>query len=160
MRLFYSDESKLPAYEDVKAACQQGYGIKNPEKISGVNGFFFHLHDIYLYGKLEAAVNADPELETELYTFIARYKSEDYGFISRSEYENNAENRWLCGSCAWTVGRYSFSERSFQQAGGVVLEFLRDVGFLYFVDEDMTDIYQQYIGQSYSGNDIVYRKPR
>ncbi len=160
MRLFYSDESRIPTYEEVRDACRKGYGVKHPEKISGFEGFFFHLDDIYLYGRLETAVNANPEMEAELFSFIERYKRQDYGFISRLEYDGNLENRYLCGSCAWTVGRYSFSERRLQQAGGVVLEFLRDVGFLYFVDEDMTDIYQQYIGQSYSGNDMIYRKPQ
>ena len=158
MRLFYHDDSRKKTYEEVVEVCQKGYGVKHPEKISGFNAFFYRLDDIYLYGRLETWVENNRELEAELNGFIKRFMKEDYGFVTRAEADNNLENKWLCGSCCWTIGRYAFDKDGYDtRYGGVVLEFLRDRGFLYSIEEDMSDIYREYAGNNHSC-DLIYNR--
>ena len=156
MRLFYHDDSKQKSYEQVVEACQKGYGIKHPERISGFDAFFYRLDDIYLYGKLETWVENNPELENELNVFIKRFLQEDYGFVTGDEQDNNIENKWLCGSCRWTIGRYYFEKKELRHFGGIVLEFLRNRGFLYSIEEDMSEIYKEYAGTDYR-SDLIYK---
>jgi len=108
MRLIYTDNSKSLTREQI----QKGYGIKNPERISGYAGLFFKVDD--------------------LLKLIQRYKLEDYGFVTADEYALNMENRYLCGSCTWSVARYGFGE-----FGGTVLKFVSDKGFMYYADDDL-----------------------
>ncbi len=136
MRLFYHDDSDALTYDQVVEGCKTGYGINHPEKISGFNSYFFRLADIYLVGELEEWCDRDPRIEVELQKFIKRYEKEDYGFVTRAESNNNSENRWLCGSCSWTVGRYYFEDEDLASCyGGVVLEFFQDQGLLYSFEE-------------------------
>ncbi len=145
MRLFYHDETEPQSYERVVEQCQKVYGIEHPERVHGFDAFFYRLMDIYLYGKLEKWVEQDPNLEQYLNEFIRRFKMEDYGFVTRDEADLNLENRWLCGSCCWAKGRYSFPDKDMiWKYGGIVLEFFNDRGFMYSVDEDMTEIRAKY----------------
>ncbi len=139
MRVIYREETKPLTYEQVYKGCQQGYGIKRPDKISGFMGFFYRLPDIFVYGKLETWLEHNENLEDELKSFINRFKAEDYGFVTRNEYDANVENRWLCGSCKRSIGRYSFG-KDYDHLGGVVLEFFEDCGLMYSVEEDMSKI--------------------
>ena len=156
MKLLYHDESPVKRYKKVVKDCQEGYGIAHPERISGFGGFFFRLNDVYLYGRLETIAEQDPELKEKLIEFIKRFAKEDYGFVTRDEYDSNEENRWLCGSCCWTIGRYSFEEDKYMYIGGIVLEFLRDFGFMYCIEEDMSEIYLKYACPDHK-TDLVYR---
>ncbi len=145
MRLFYHDETKPLSYEQVVEGCRKGYGIKHPERVSGFNAFFYRLMDIYLCGELETWVEQNPELEQYLNEFIERFKREDYGFVTRDEADLNLENKWLCGNCCRSKGRYSFTDKDMiLKYGGIVLEFFKDRGFMYSVDEDMTEIRARY----------------
>ena len=137
MKLIYHDETEPVSYEKVRSRYRQGYGIEHPEKISGFAGAFFRLPDIYVYGRLEKWLENNEGLEDELKKFIDRFRAEDYGFVSRDEQEGNDENRWLCGSCDRSIGRYSFG-KDYDQFGGVVLEFFDGIGFFYSVEEDMS----------------------
>ncbi len=156
MKLFYHDESERLGHEQAVEACQQIYGIEHPERISGFGVFGYKLFDIYLYGRLETWVEDNPDLEEELNEFIRRFMKEDYGFVTRDEADNNGEGKWLCGSCSWSIGRYSFLNIEFHSRyGGIVLEFLYDRGFLYSVEENMDDLYAEY-GREGHTNDIVF----
>ena len=155
MVLFYHDDSMEKSYEEVVENCQKGYGIKHPEKVSGFQGFFFRLHDIYLYGRLEAWVLNNPELREPLTDYIRRFAREDYGFVTPAEHDNNLENRWIAGSCSWTIGRYNFESKDLARYGGIVLEFFLDRGFLYSIEEDISGLYAEYAGADYK-NDLVY----
>ncbi len=155
MRLFYRDDSKQKSYEQVVEACQKGYGVPHPERISGFDAFFYRLDDVYLCGKLETWVQNNPKLENELNGFIKRFMKEDYGFVTRDEEDNNLENKWLSGSCWWTIGRYYFENKEFRHYGGIALEFLKERGFMYSIEEDMSEIYSEYAGGDYK-NDLTY----
>ena len=142
MRLIYHDESKPLTYEQVYKGCQQGYGIKEPNKVLGFDGFFYRLKDIYEYGRVEKWIENNEKIEPELKKFIARFCAEDYGFVTSLEHDNNVENMWLCGSCSWTIGRYAFDGKEVSNSyGGVVLEFFRDYGLFYSIEEDVREIY-------------------
>ena len=148
MRLIYQDETKPLSYEKVYKGCQQGYGVKEPDKISGFMGFFYRLPDIYVYGMLETWLEHNKKMEDELKSFIKRFGAEDYGFVTRAEHDNNVENRWLAGSSNWTIGRYSFG-RDYNQFGGVVLEFFDNIGIMYSMEEDLSEIYRKYRGKAW-----------
>jgi len=128
MRLIYTDNTELPTREEIQA----GYGIKNPERISGYAGFFFKLYDIYAIGRLESLISNDPKILDELLKLIQRYKSEDFGFVTADEYYDNMEGRYLCGSCVWSIARYGLGAY-----GGVVLQFVMDKGLMYCADDDI-----------------------
>ena len=158
MKLIYHDDSKPKTYEEVYEKCQKGYGIKKPNLVNGFAGFFFRVPDIYAYGKLGEYAENDPKLEAALLEMVMRYKREDYGFISVGEFFNNVENRWLGGSSAWTIARYSLDRDVFrsQYACGIVLEIFADYGLLYFIDEDMREIYaKEHKDENYK-QDIAY----
>ena len=142
MKLIYHDDSRKRTYEEVYKDCQRGYGIKEPDKVSGFAGFFYRLSDIYAYGRLEKWLENNDKMEEELLKFVKRFYNGDYGFVTSLEHDNNVENRWLCGTCSWTIGRYSFDDVNVSNAyGGVVLEFFGDYGLFYSIEEDMSEVY-------------------
>lgn len=155
MRLIYHDERKSLTYEQVYEGCQKGYGIKQPDRISGFNGFFYRLPDIYVYGMLETWLEHNEKMEDELKSFINRFKAEDYGFVTRNEHDGNTEDRWLCGSYKWNIGRYSFG-KDYNHLGGVVLEFFDDFGLMYSIEEDMRGIYGKYYNDPAHENQIQH----
>ncbi len=154
MVIFYRENSGEKTYEEVTEVCRKGYGIKNPGRVSGFQGFFFRLFDVYLYGKLEDWVRNNPKLEKPLVEFIRRFSAEDYGFVTVAERNNNLEGKWLCGSCSYTIGRYSFEDSELMHYGGIVLEFFRDRGFLYSIDEDVSTLYAEYGDAGHKNHDI------
>lgn len=155
MRLIYHDETKPLTYEQVYEACQRGYGVKRPDRISGFMGFFLRLPDIYAYGRLEMWLEHDPSVEDELLGFIRRYVAKDYGFVTRSEHDNNIENNCLCGTSYDTIARYSFSEER-NHYGGVILEFFEDFGLFYSIEEDMSNVYKEQFDDPEFENEIQY----
>lgn len=132
MRLFYRDEREIPTPEQINQAYPS---VPDPSKISGYASFFFMLDDIYLVGKLEEAYYDKPSIEKELQEMIKRYNNDDYGEVSKDEESANLENRWMWGSCKWTIARYYLSD-----GRKVVLEFLYDMGFLYFEGDKAMDV--------------------
>lgn len=69
MRLIYHDDSRERTYEEVYKDCQRGYGIKEPDRVSGFAGFFYRLSDIYAYGRLEKWLENNDEMVGELLHF-------------------------------------------------------------------------------------------
>ena len=158
MKLFYHHEYERLDHEKAVTACKGIYGTDHPERIGGFDIFNFRLSDIFIYGRLEKWIVNNPDLERELYGFIERFSGEDYGFVTRAEAENNSENKWLCGACCWSIGRYCFENKDYStQYGGIVLEFLQDRGFLYSIEENMDEIYNEYAKNGYK-NDIVFNR--
>ncbi len=157
MRLIYHDESKPLSYEEVYKDCQRGYGIKEPDKVSGFMGFFYRLPDIYVYGKLEQWMANNDKIEPELQKFIECFYHEDYGFVTRSESDLNLENRWLCGSTIWAIARYNFTDENLSHHyGGIVLEFFREYGLFYSIEEDMREIYAKEHNNPYYKQELEY----
>ncbi len=142
MKRISHNETKPLTYEQAYEGCQQAYGIKQPDKVSGFMGFCCHVPDIYVYGKAEKWLEQNPELGDEFKGFIKRFMAEDYGFVSGDEDSNNGENRWLCGSFYGSIGRYRPSER-LSHYGGFVLEFFRDYGLVYSIEENRNEILNQ-----------------
>jgi hypothetical protein len=157
MKLIYHDDSKPLSYEEVYKDCQRGYGIKEPDKVSGFMGFFYRLPDIYAYGKVENWIDNNPKIEPELKRFIDRFYAEDYGFVTREEHDNNVESRWLCGDYSRTIGRYAFDGNEVSNGyGGVVLEFFENYGLFYSIDEDMREIYAKEYKNPYYKQHLEY----
>lgn len=157
MKLIYHDETVPRTYEEVYESCQKGYGIKRPNLVSGFNGFFFRVLDVYAYGKLEEWIESNEKMSEQLMGFIARYCREDYGFVTRDEYDLNGENRWFGGSCRGTIARYAF-EGEFNCYGGVVLEFFDEFGLMYSIEEDMREVYAKQYGDARVEKEIRYCK--
>ncbi len=158
MRLIYHDDTKKLTYEQVYKRCQEGYGIKEPDRISGFMGFLYKISDVYAFGKLEKWIELDDRLEPELKQFIERFYAEDYGFVTRSEQDNNLENRWISGSCCWTIARYTFDDKELANAyGGIVLEFFMDYGLIYSIEENMREIYANVYGDPEYRHQIDYK---
>ena len=142
MRLIYHDETKPRTYEQVYKDCQRGYGIKRPDDVIGFMGFFYRLPDVYAYGRVERWLENNGKMEGELLKFIKRFYNGDYGFITELEHDGNVENRWLCGTAWGSIARYSFDGENVSNSyGGVVLEFFKDYGLFYSIEEDMSEIY-------------------
>ncbi len=156
MKLIYHDEREPLSYEKVYKGCQEGYGVKRPDMISGFMGFFFRVPDVFVYGKLEKWIEYNAKIEEELKAFIKRYMAQDYGFVTSGEYDGNTENRWICGSTAWTIARYYFEDKDLQHFGGIVLEFLWDFGVMYSIEEDMKPFYSQYCDSPDRESEIQY----
>ena len=156
MKLIYHDDSIPKSYEQVYKDCQQGYGIQRPDKVSGFAGFFYRLPDVYAYGAAEKWAENSEAVVEEFKVFIKRFLTEDYGFVTRSEYDNNGENKWLAGSSNWTIGRYSFSDKGLAGYGGVVLEFFDGIGLIYSIEEDMSKIYEEQYDDAEHENEIQY----
>ena len=156
MKLIYHDESEPLSYDKVYKGCQEAYGVKRPDMISGFMGFFFRVPDVYVYGKLEKWAENNAKVEEELKVFIKRYMAQDYGFVTSDEHDLNTENRWLCGSTSWTIARYSFENEELQHRGGIVLEFLRDFGVMYSFEEDMKQFYSQYCDDPDQESEVQY----
>ena len=143
MKLIYHDDSMPRTYEQVYRYCREGYGIKRPDKVSGFQSFFYRLPDVYAIGMAEKWMDNNDEIKGEFREFIRRFMAEDYGFVTRDEKSINDENRWMCGSCRGSIGRYSFSDKSLYHYGGVVLEFFKDYGIIYSIEEDISEIYRE-----------------
>lgn len=131
MRLIYHDGRKVPTPEQIK---EMYPSVPDPSKISGYEGFFFTLHDVYIIGTLESDCKSSPSIEPELQKMIQQYRAGEYGDVTYDEKFDNQESRWLCGSCSWTIARYFLTD-----GRKVILEFLYNRGFLYFEGEPMID---------------------
>ncbi|SCX09652.1 hypothetical protein SAMN02910339_01377 [Lachnospiraceae bacterium YSD2013] len=141
MKLFYESAYHSSEFVENRNKALEAHYNSPMKNVHGAEGLLFEPDDIYLYGKLEQWAENDPKIEAELREFVERYKKQDYGFVSREEAENNLENRWLCGSSSWTIARYYFKDAELtMQYGGIVLEFLRDEGFFYSVEDSIDEL--------------------
>ncbi len=141
MKLFYESAYHSSEFVENRNKALEAHYNSPMKNVHGAEGLFFEPDDIYLYGKLEQWAENDLKIEAELREFVERYKKQDYGFVSREEAENNLENRWLCGSSSWTIARYYFKDHGLATwKGGIVLEFLRDRGFFYSVEDSIDEL--------------------
>ena len=141
MKLFYRSYYHSPEYVEARKKAIEVHNNSPMKNTHGASGLFFTPDDIYLYGKLEKWVEDDPRIGEELRTFIDRYKREDYGFVSRAEAENNLENKWIGGYSSWTIARYQFEDKDLATwKGGIILEFLKNEGYLYSMDDNIDEL--------------------
>ena len=98
-KLIYHNETEPLSYEKVYQGCQKGYGIKNPDMISGFRGFFYRLPDVYACGNAEEWAENSEKIVEGFKEFVKRFCAGDYGFVTRSEYDRNNESRYLSGTC-------------------------------------------------------------
>ena len=141
MKLFYESAYHSSEFVENRNKALEAHYNSPMKNVHGAEGLFFEPDDIYLYGKLEKWAENNPKIENELREFIKRYMREDYGFVSRDEEDNNLENRWLGGYSSWTIARYSFKDTGLaNHYGGIVLEFLKDEGYLYSVEDSIDEL--------------------
>lgn len=158
MKLIYHDESKPISNDELREGLQKGFGVEKPERIHGYQAFFYRVSDIYAYGSLERVVDGNEKVEKELKGFIERFKKGDHGFITSGEYWSNGEQECFAGTCNLQIARYSFEDSYLRHYGGVVLEFFIGFGLMYFIDEDMSEIYEEQFGDSERTPEIIYKQ--
>ncbi len=156
MKQIYHEEHNPDQYEATVERLQKGYGIEHPQKISGFAGFLCSIPDVYAYGWAEKLAEENPRIAEEFVGFVKRFAREDYGFVSRDEYDFNGEQKWLGGGTCWTIARYAFRQLDLQIYGGMVLEFFDEYGLIYCVEEDMSEIHAKYYKDPENRHDLRY----
>lgn len=156
MKLIYHEDTNPPDPEAIVKGLQKGYGIEHPEKIAGFAGFFRDIPVVYAYGIAEKLAEEDTKIAEEFVGFVKRFMQDDYGFVSRDEYSNNGEQKWLAGTCNWSIARYAFQDRGLQMYGGMVLEFFDGYGLIYSIEEDMSEIHAKYYDDPENQHEIRY----
>ena len=157
MKLIYHDEREPISNDELREGLQKGLGVEKPERIHGYQAFFYRVSDIYAYGVLEKVLDGNEKVEKELKTFAERFKKDDWGFITSNEYYSNVEQRCMWGISDYQIARYSFENPDLRHEGGVVLEFFRDFGLFYFVNEDMSEIYEEQFRDGKALHDLHYK---
>ena len=134
MELFYQQPKPDP--QKTRETVSKGYGIQNPERVLGFAGaFLFHVPDVYISDTIASRLKLNPTFKDDLLTMLERFCTDDYGFVTFLEQNSNNETRYLCGSSTWMIARYG------SRFGGVVFETFYDLSLLYFVEEDVDDIW-------------------
>ena len=86
---------------------QEGLRIEHPERIMGYAGFFFDLGDVYASGYIAGLMKNSEQFRTFVTDSLRRFDKGDYGLISRSDRDENIENRCLFG-ISRLFGRYGY----------------------------------------------------
>lgn len=136
IKLFFCEKRIDPS--EILKATQAGYGINNPDKISGYEGtFLFQIPDVYTSPLITQRLSVNPDFRKELFAILDSFRHDDYGFVSSNESGWNGENRYFAGSSSWMIGRYS------SRYGGIILETFFDISMIYFVQEDANEVFEQ-----------------
>lgn len=133
MKLFYKEE--LPEAKKVLEAVKEGYGIPNPQNISGFAGtFLFHIPDVYISNRIAHRMMLAAWMPDFCNDCVARFGRGDWGDITQKENDDNTDTRYLSGVPYWMVARYSKNDLS------VVFESMYDISLIYLPGEDVTEI--------------------
>lgn len=134
MELFY--QLPKPDPQKTHEAVSKGYGIQKPERTLGYAGaFLFHVPDVYISDRIATRLQLNPTFKDDMLNMLKRFCNDDYGFVTFAEHYGNGETRYLCGSSSWMIARYG------SPYGGVVYETFHDMSFLYFIEEDVDDVW-------------------
>ncbi|MCI2062934.1 MAG: hypothetical protein LKJ83_09190 [Eubacteriaceae bacterium] len=133
MKLFYVDEKPdVKAIHDIASA---GYGTKHPEHILGYAGcFLFSLQDVYVSDCIEANLAHNAKLGDRLMDFIDRFKSCDFGEITRKEENHNTDERFISGSSCYMIARYKYGNAT------ICYESFLDMSLFYYKTEDISEV--------------------
>ena len=143
MKLFYHYEQPDP--QKIIEGVKKAYGVKNPEKVHGFAGaFLVHHKDVYVTDRVAKKAEIQKTFKDFLENCISRFWKEDYGFVTESEEWNNGETRWLSGSSDWMIARYGCNSLT----GGVVYASLYDIVLISFIEEDVSEIYEEQFNKS------------
>ena len=82
--------------EKIRGGLQQGLSVEHPGKIMGYTGFFWSSGDVYASGVVARGMENEA-FESFVMDSLRRFDKGDYGQISRSDKDENIENRWLFG---------------------------------------------------------------
>jgi len=149
MKLFYQQPKLDP--QKIHDTVSKGYGIEHPEHVGGyIGAFLFHIPDVYVSDKVAQKMQQYGKTADVLMKMINRFQREDYGFITKYEWENNGETRYFSFSSSWMIGRYSEKDLC-----GIVLETLYDISLFYFPEEDIDDILNEQFAKCCREKDIT-----
>ena len=129
-----------PDARNITEVVKKAYGVKDPEKVNGFAGaFLVNWKDVYITDRVANKINTCKWFEQFLEECISRFRKDDYGFVTESEQWSNIEKRWLSGSSDWMIARYGCKKLT----GGIVYASLYDISLISFIDEDISDIYEE-----------------
>ena len=100
-------KAEKPDPELVRRGLQKGFGIEHPERIRGFAGFLFSLGDVYVTGNIAEFMKCSEAFAGFVMESLKRFDRGDYGLISRSDKDENIENRCLFGIDR-LFGRYGY----------------------------------------------------
>lgn len=104
--------------QDPKAiheSLQKGYGIEHPERISGYAAFFMNYGDISVSDNVDHDMAHFPEFRDFVLSSLHDFQNDEYGYVSRSDYYENIEDKWIAGGFE-IFGRYAYG--AFRREGG------------------------------------------
>lgn len=92
--------------EAVKESVSKAYKVAKPENIRGYDGYFsFNFGDIYIAKEIKNLLN-DLKFKHTIDDCLTRFRSFDYGNITKDEKSLNDENRLFFGINYQLVGKY------------------------------------------------------
>ena len=130
MKLYRKEEKKdvNKIIEGVKAA----YGNPNPSKTHGFAGtFLYSLGDVYLSDRIWGWVEARSGWKDIIELCQRRFCSEDYGYISPSDRDENTESRYF-GNGSYMFARYCFND--------ICIKMRTYCGFAYICEDSEFDL--------------------
>ena len=92
--------------EQIHRSLQNGLHIKHPENTMGYAGFFSDLGDVFVSGSVAGFMNVKA-FRIFVMESLKRFDKGDFGQISRSDADENIENRYMFGIDR-LFGRYGF----------------------------------------------------
>ena len=91
---------------------QNGYGIEHPEKIAGYGAFFMNYGDICVSDRIAFRMDHNEEFRNFVMDSLRSFQKDDYGQISRNDYDENVESKWILGGGGEMFGRYPYTPPS------------------------------------------------
>ena len=100
-------EGKKKDARAIHESLQKGYRIVHPERITGYAGFFYETGDVYISDAIDRRIKQLPEFLDFVMKSLKAFEAGKYGDISKDDYDENEENRYLFG-IRRLFGRYGF----------------------------------------------------
>ena len=99
--------------------------------------------DVYVSDEAAAAITRSAETRDYVKDCVARFRHDDYGFVTEWEEGAYIEDKYIAGDDSWFIGRYS---RKHQRS--VIVADLCDILYVSFVEEDASDVYEEHFKNS------------
>ncbi len=108
----------------IHESLQKGFGIEHPERISGYAAFFIDYGDISVSDNIAAAMDRNEEFRSYIFSRIQDFQNDKYGYISRSDFDENTENKWIAGG-GNIIGRYGIGPLAEQDGIMMPYDFIK-----------------------------------
>lgn len=97
-------------FDSIHNNLQKGFGISHPEAIQGYNGYFgFSFGRIYIDDAIAKIIESNEPITEIIDDCLDKFRSFDYGSITKEEADLNFENRLFFGLNVGSIGRYIVS---------------------------------------------------